>query len=322
MSAATAGATAADKTGCRTLVIVTGPTGSGKSALAVELAKHFATDVISADSRQIYRGIPIGTATPTPGEMDGVIHHFVSIFDLDRYYSAAQYESDVMELLPQMWRKGNVAVMCGGSMMYVDAVARGIDDIPTVSDRNRRRAMSLYENGGLQRLRLTLLEMDPVYYREADLNNHKRLIHAIEICMEAGVPYSSLRTGKSKTRPFSTVGIAIGWNREDLFDRINRRVDAMIAAGLVDEARAVSGLRHLNSLNTVGYKEMFRYIDGEWDLDTAIQRMAKNTRVYAKKQLTWLKQRPSVAILDPYCGIPLKEQALAVIRSRSMTKIK
>lgn len=181
--------------------------------------------------------------------------------------------------------------------MYVDALVRGIDQLPTVSDENRRRAWQLYEQGGLQRLRLELLELDPVYYREADLNNHKRLIHAIEICWEAGVPYSSLRTGEQKQRDFETSMFAIDIPREQLFERINRRVDLMIENGLEEEARRVYPLRHLNSLNTVGLKEMFAYFDGRMDRATAIERIKKNTRVYAKKQLTWMKRRPEITLL-------------------------
>lgn len=194
-------------------------------------------------------------------------------------------------------------------MMYVDALVRGIDQLPTVSDKNRRLAWQLYEQGGLQRLRLELLELDPVYYREADLNNHKRLIHAIEICWEAGVPYSSLRTGEQKQRDFETSMFAIDIPREQLFERINRRVDLMIENGLEEEARRVYPLRHLNSLNTVGLKEMFAYFDGRMDRATAIERIKKNTRVYAKKQLTWMKRRPDIILLTP--SQPLLPQLLS-----------
>lgn len=293
------------------LIVITGPTGSGKSDLAIELAGFLKCDIISADSRQIYRHIPIGTATPTAEQLATVRHHFIGVLELDQYYSAAQFESDVMELLPRLWEKNRDVVMAGGSMMYIDAVTRGIDDLPTITPDIRKTATEIYNRGGLQQLRLELLERDPVYYREADLNNPKRLIHAIEICLQSGVPYSSLRTGTIKQRPFKTVMMAVDWPREILFDRINRRTEAMIDAGLADEARAVSHLRHLNSLNTVGYKEMFEYLDGKTDLITATARIAKNTRVYAKKQLTWMKQRPSIHLLDP--TLPLARQALEIL---------
>lgn len=281
------------------LVVITGPTGSGKTDLSIQLAQRLGCDIISADSRQLFRDIPIGTAAPSPQQLATVTHHFVGTLSLDEYYSAARYEEDVMALLPSMWEKSPYAVMCGGSMMYVDAVTRGIDDLPTVSDSVRRHVMDLYESEGIEGIRATLRNLDPDYLAIADPANHRRLIHAIEISLEAGQPYSSLRTGTVKERPFKTVKMMIDYPRETLFDRINRRVDAMIEAGFIEEARRVYPLRHLNSLNTVGYKEMFAAFDGTMTLDTAIERMKKNTRVYAKKQLTWLKRDPSVIRLNP-----------------------
>lgn len=280
------------------LIVITGPTGSGKSALAMRMAREIGCDIISADSRQMYREIPIGTAAPSADDLARVTHHFVGNLSLGDYYSAAQYEDDVIRLLPSLWEKSPVQILCGGSMMYIDAVTRGIDELPTISDDIRRRAWELYERGGLQQLRLTLLELDPVYYREVDLNNHKRLVHAIEICRQAGVPYSSLRTGRVKPRDFDIEMIAVDMPRDTLFDRINGRVKKMVECGLIEEARAVSHLRHLNSLNTVGYKELWPYIDGETTLDEAIAKIARNTRVYAKKQLTWLKNRPHRLIIS------------------------
>ncbi len=281
------------------LIVITGPTASGKSAIAVEVARRLSCEIISADSRQIFREIPIGTAAPTPEEMAAVPHHFVGIKNLDEYYSAACFESDVLSLLPQLWQRSPYAVMCGGSMMYVDAVCRGIDDLPEISVENRRRATEIFDRGGLQQLRLELLELDPVYYRQVDLNNHKRLIHAIEIIYQSGKPYSQLRTGAIRQRPFRIMKFAVDMPRETLFDRINRRVDKMIADGLEQEARAVYSRRHLNSLNTVGYKELFAMFDGLIDRPAAIARIAKNTRVYAKKQLTWLKRDPQITWLKP-----------------------
>ena len=283
----------------KTLVVITGPTGSGKTSLAVEVAKAKGTEIISADSRQIFKEIPIGTAAPSEEERAAVPHYFVATHSLKDYYSAADFESDVISLLERKWREHDVMVMAGGSMMYVDAVINGIDDIPSISDENRRRAMAVYENGGLQQLRLDVLELDPEYYRQVDLNNHKRLIHALEIMYESGKKYSALRTGQSSIRDFRVLKFALNLPREVLFDRINRRVETMIDAGLEAEARAVYDMRHLNSLNTVGYKEMFEYFDGKMDRATAIARICKNTRVYAKKQLTWLKKDDSVIWLNP-----------------------
>lgn len=282
-----------------TLIVITGATGSGKSDLAVSIAEKLGCHIISADSRQIYRDISIGTAAPTQEQLAAVPHHYIGTLALDEYYSAAQYESDVLELLPILWRDSDYAVMCGGSMMYVDAVTRGIDELPTITPEIRAEAMRLYAEGGIQLLQETLQRIDPIYYGQVDRSNHKRLIHAIEITMQAGVPYSSLRTGRVKQRPFRIVKCAIAYEREQLFERINRRVEAMIDAGLVDEARRVYPLRHLNSLNTVGYKELFAYFDGYMDFDTAVARIAKNTRVYAKKQLTWMKRDDSVVMLSP-----------------------
>ena len=283
----------------KTLVVITGPTGSGKTSLAIEVAKAKGTEIISADSRQIFKEIPIGTAAPSEEERAAVPHYFVATHSLMDYYSAADFESDVISLLERKWREHDVMVMAGGSMMYVDAVINGRDDIPSISDENRRRAMAVYENGGLQQLRLDVLELDPEYYRQVDLNNHKRLIHALEIMYESGKKYSALRTGQSRKRDFRVLKFALNLPREVLFDRINRRVETMIDAGLEAEARAVYDMRHLNSLNTVGYKEMFEYFDGKMDRATAIARICKNTRVYAKKQLTWLKKDDSVIWLNP-----------------------
>lgn len=282
-----------------TLVIVTGPTASGKTDLAINIAREIGSDIVSADSRQIYMGLPIGTAAPTAEQLASVKHHFIGTLPLDAYYSAAEYEADVMRLLPELWKKSNIAVMCGGSMMYIDAVTRGIDELPTISTRIRDEVKSMFERGGNELLINTLRRIDPAYLERADLHNSRRLIHAIEITMEAGQPCSSLLTGKARKRDFNIVKIAIDYEREQLFDRINRRTDAMIAAGLEDEARAVYHLRHLNSLNTVGYKEMFAMMDGIMERDTAIARIAKNTRVYAKKQLLWLSKDPSVIRLSP-----------------------
>ena len=282
-----------------TLVVITGATGSGKTSLAIEVAKASGAEIISADSRQIFREIPIGTAAPTPEELAAVPHYFVGTHSLTDYYSAADFEADVLRLLEEKWKTHSTMVMVGGSMMYVDAVVNGIDDLPTISEENRRRAMLVYEEGGLQQLRLDLLEMDSDYYKIVDLNNHKRLIHALEIMYESGKKYSELRTGERRQRDFRILKYAIDLPREVLFSRINARTEQMLASGFLQEAERVYPLRHLNSLNTVGYKELFAYFDGKMDYDTAVARIAKNTRVYAKKQLTWLKKDDSVKFLLP-----------------------
>lgn len=277
-----------------TLIVITGPTASGKTGLAIEVAHSLGCDIISADSRQMFRGIEIGTAAPTPAELAQVRHHFVGQLELGDYYSAAQYETDVLQLLPRLWQQSPVQVMCGGSMMYIDAVTRGIDQLPAISAGVRERVMGIYEADGLEAVRALLHQLDPDSYRRVDPSNPRRNIHAVEICLEAGEPASALLTGLKKERDFRILKFGIEMPREELFGRINRRVDHMISLGLEAEARRVYPLRHLNSLNTVGYKEMFAYFDGTMDFDTAVRRIGKNTRVYAKKQMTWLKRDPDV----------------------------
>ncbi len=283
----------------KTLIIITGPTGSGKTDLSINIARELGCHILSADSRQIYRAIPIGTAAPSPQQLDAVPHHFVATLELNEYYSAARYEADVMSLLPELWRDNDYAVMCGGSMMYIDAVVNGIDELPDISPGIRAQAMEIYTSQGIEGLRTALRDIDPEYYGIVDLNNHKRMVHAIEISMQAGVPYSSLRTGAKKSRPFRILKFAYQYDREALFNRINARVDKMMEQGLEAEARSVYHLRHLNALNTVGYKELFAYFDGIMDYDTAVARIAKNTRVYAKKQITWIKRDAQISYLNP-----------------------
>ncbi len=283
----------------KTLIVITGPTGVGKTETAIRLAEELNTEIISADSRQIYRGIPIGTAAPTPEELARVKHHFIQTLNLDQYYSAAQFECDVMQLLPKLFKAHDAVVLCGGSMLYVDAVCNGIDEIPTISDEVRIAAYKLYDDVGLEGIAKRLIEVDPEYYEIADKQNAKRLIHALEIYMQAGVPFSSLRTGKAKQRPFRILKYGLNLPREALFERINHRVDHMIELGLENEARSVYELRNLNSLNTVGYKEMFAYFDGTMDFITARERLKKNTRVFAKKQLTWMAKDKNIIATSP-----------------------
>ena len=283
----------------KTLIVITGPTGVGKTGKAIELAQSLGTEIVSADSRQLYRDIPIGTAAPTAEELAMVKHHFVGILGLEEYYSAAQFEVDALEVIKRIFAERDYAVMCGGSMLYVDAICRGIDDIPTISDEVRSRVAEMVANCSAEELCETLRSLDPAYHAIVDLNNTKRVAHAIEICLQAGVPYSTLRTGKAKPRDFEIVKIALNLPREELFSRINSRVDAMIEQGLEEEARRVYPLRHLNSLNTVGFKEMFAYFNGTMERGVAIERIKKNTRVYAKKQLTWFQRDTTVRWLHP-----------------------
>lgn len=298
------------------LIVITGPTGSGKSDLAMQLAGRYGCDIISADSRQMFREIPVGTAAPSADDLARVSHHFIGNLSLGDYYSAAQYEQDVMRLLPSLWEKSPVQIMCGGSMMYIDAVTRGIDELPTISGKTRRGVLEIYEREGIDTVRAMLLDLDPDAAARVDLNNPRRVIHALEICLESGRPYTALCTGTVKQRDFDIIKLAISLPREVMFDRINRRVDRMVEAGMIEEVGRLYQQRHLNSLNTVGCKEIFAMMDGKMDRDTAIARIGKNTRVYAKKQLTWLKRDPSVIYLDG--TRPLLPQALAVIGGQTV----
>lgn len=273
------------------LIVVTGPTASGKTDYAVRLAIEHDTEIISADSRQIYKGIPVVTAVPDESQRMGVTHHLMEALPLDAYYSAAMFEEDALKIATEIWKRRDVVIVCGGSMMYVDALIHSIDAIPTVPDSIRIPLMEDWKQNGDEWLRDRLKMLDPDYYAVVDHANMKRVFHAVEICMSAGVSYTSLRTGKRKKREFEIEKIVIDLPRETLFDRINRRVLSMIERGLEEEARNVYPMRHLNSLNTVGLKEMFSYFDGEMDFDTAVARIQKNTRVYAKKQMTWLKRQ-------------------------------
>lgn len=273
------------------LIVITGPTASGKSDLAVRLAIEHDTEIISADSRQIYRGIPIVTAIPDMVQRMGVTHHLMEMLPLDSYYSAAMFEQDALKIAYEIWKRRDVAIVCGGSMMYIDALLYGIDELPTVPDSIRLPLMEEWKRNGDDWLRDQLKKLDHEYFSQVDQANMKRVFHAVEICMASGTTYTSLRTGKKKTRDFEIEKIIIDLPREELFERINRRVLKMVENGLEEEAKSVYSMRHLNSLNTVGLKEMFAYFDGMMDFDTAVARIQKNTRVYAKKQLTWLKRR-------------------------------
>ena len=282
----------------KTLVVLLGPTAVGKTELSLSLAKLLSSPIISADSRQIYKTIQIGTAAPTEEQLQEVKHYFVHQLELDEYYSAAQFESEVLQLLDNHFKTHDVALMSGGSMMYIDAVCKGIDDIPTISDDVRNLMHERLRNEGLDVLKAELRMIDPDYYAIVDLKNQKRIVHALEIYYQSGKPFSSFRTHTQKERPFRIVKIGLMRSRDVLFQRINQRVDEMMKEGLMEEVRSVYHLKHLNSLNTVGYKELFKVLDGEWDLPMAVERIKKNTRVYAKKQMTWFKHDEDIHWLN------------------------
>ncbi len=282
----------------KTLLVITGPTAVGKTELSLSVAKLLSSFIISADSRQIYKGMKIGTAAPTEEELRQVKHFFVHTLELDQYYSAAIYEEQVLKLLDNRFQTTDYAVMTGGSMMYIDAACNGIDDIPTIDDATRNLLHERLQTEGIDTLLAELRLLDPDYYAVADLKNTKRVVHALEVCYMTGRPFSSFHTGTRKQRPFRVVKIGLRRERQQLFDRINRRVDQMMADGLMEEARQLYPMRHLNALNTVGYKELFKVIGGEWELPFAVERMKKNTRVYAKKQMTWFKNDPGMNWID------------------------
>ena len=283
----------------KTLLVIVGPTGVGKTELSLRAAEYFSTSILNADSRQLYRDIPIGTAAPTAEDLSRVPHHFVGTLNLDDYYSAARYESEAISLLERLFAGCDTVVLSGGSMLYVDAVCQGIDDIPTISDSVRQQMRERYENEGLETLAAELERLDPAYFAQCDIRNPKRVIHALEICHMTGRTYTSFRVRKIKERPFRIIKIGLCRERGELFGRIGRRTDQMLSVGLLDEARRVLPHRDCNSLNTVGYKELFKYLDGEWTLDFALEKIKRNTRVYAKKQMTWFKKDPEIAWFHP-----------------------
>ena len=274
----------------KTLIVITGPTAVGKTALCLEIAKHFDIPIINADSRQIYRELRIGTAQPTKEQMQEVKHYFVGTLGLDDYYSASLFEQQVLECLEQQFLTSDYALLSGGSMMYIDAVCDGIDDIPTIDDETRTLMKQRLADEGLEALVEELKRLDPEYYEIVDRQNPRRVVHALEICTMTGKTYTSFRKREKRQRPFQIIKIGLNRPREELYDRINQRVDQMMADGLLEEARSLYPLRHLNALNTVGYKELFDYLEGRWPLEEAVERIKGNTRRYARKQLTWYKK--------------------------------
>lgn len=281
----------------KTLVVVTGPTAVGKTALTMELAQHYGVPIINADSRQIYRELKIGTAAPTDEQLRQVPHLFVGSKSIDDYYNASMYEQEVLSYIKES--SSPIHLLSGGSMMYIDAVCNGIDDIPTVRDDIRQEMKRRYAEEGLDALCEDLKRLDPEHWAVVDRKNYRRVIHALEICYQTGQTYTSFRKQEKKLRPFRIVKIGLNREREELYTRINQRVDQMMAEGLLDEVRQMADKRQHNALNTVGYKEMFNYLDGTWTLEEAIERIKGNTRRYARKQLTWYKRDEEMRWFHP-----------------------
>ena len=280
------------------LIVLVGPTGVGKTNLSLNLANKYNCSIVSADSRQFYRGLEIGTAAPSKSQLAQVKHYFVGMLDTEEYYSVSKFEEDALSVIADEHKRNDIVIAAGGSMLYIDALCNGIDQLPTIDETLRKELYDQYQTSGIEPIRAQLKLLDPVFYDQVDLKNHKRVIHALEICLMAGKPYSSLRTNKRKTRPFNIIKIGLMRERSELYERINNRVDIMMSEGLLNEARLQYPQRHLNSLNTVGYKELFNYIDGAWTLDFAIEKIKQNTRIYSRKQMTWFKRDNEINWID------------------------
>lgn len=283
----------------KTLFVIVGPTGVGKTSLCLKVAEHLNTVIINADSRQVFKEIPVGTAAPTKDERKSIRHFFVGNLHINEYYNASKYEQDVLKLLNILFKYKDNVIMSGGSMMYVDAVCKGIDDIPSVDDNIRKTLQERFDKEGLSGISKELALLDPDYYAIVDKNNHKRIIHALEICLSTGKPYSSFRKNTTKERPFRIIKIGLNMDRQKLYERIDLRVEQMIHDGLIQEALNVYEYKDLNALNTVGYKETFEYLDGLCTLENAIFRIKSNTHKYCRKQLTWFRRDPNIHWFSP-----------------------
>ena len=287
-----------------TLLVLLGPTAVGKTTLSLQLAERLSAPIVSADSRQMFRGMSIGTAAPTVEELECTPHYFIGTLAPDQYYSAACYEQEALRLINNLFEQHEIIILTGGSMLYLDAVCRGIDDIPTVDENVRKALRHRLETEGLDSLRTELQLIDAEYYARCDLQNARRIVHALEIYYTSGRPYSSFLTGKHSNRPFRIIKAGLRRERANLFDRINKRTSAMIRSGLIYETRSLSPYRYCNALNTVGYKESFLYIDGTWSLDQTLEKICRNTRVYAKKQMTWFQRDETIHWFDAESTTP------------------
>jgi tRNA dimethylallyltransferase len=296
-----------------TLLVITGPTAIGKTGLAIQLAQAYDTEILSADSRQFFREMNIGTAKPSPEELAAAPHHFINTLGITDNYDAGKYEAEAIELLSKLFQKKSVVILCGGSGMYVDAVCKGFDPLPEIDEKYRKQLNEIFKAEGLPALQQLLQKHDPEHYNFVDLNNPHRLIRALEISLATGNPYSSYRKGISRKRNFKIIRIGLNTNKEILHERINQRVDLMMQAGLESEVRQLYSQRHLNALQTVGYKELFDYIDGKFGLDEAIDLIKQNTRRFAKRQLTWFKKEEQTVWMDPFGGGNLLEQITTLL---------
>lgn len=281
------------------LIVIAGPTAIGKTDLSLSIAKKYNTDILSCDSRQFYKEMRIGTAVPSQEELSQIKHHFIQNLSIANKYSVGKFEIDALKKIEELHKEKDVLVMVGGSGLYIDAVCRGLDDFPDVKEGLRDELNLRYKNEGIESLKRQLIELDPEYHNEVDKSNPHRIIRALEICISTGKPFSSYRKQQKKKRKFTTIKLILSREREILYDRINKRVDIMMSEGLLEEAKSVYEYRENNALQTVGYKELFAYFDGDWDLETAISEIKKNTRRYAKRQMTWFRRDPETVFFDP-----------------------
>jgi tRNA dimethylallyltransferase len=281
------------------LIVLTGPTGIGKTKIGIEIAKHFTTEIVSSDSRQIFKELTIGTAVPGIDELAEVKHHFIQTLSINENYNASRYENEALDLLSSLFKKHDLVLLVGGSMLYIDAVCNGIDIMPDSDPEIRKNLSEQLKNNGLESLRFQLKKLDPDYYNSVDLKNPNRIIHALEICIMTGKPYSTFRSHPKKSRPFSVIKIGLNCERELLHNKINLRVDQMIEAGLETEARELFHLKNLNALNTVGYRELFVFFEGEITREKAIELIKRNSRRYARKQLTWFRNDIEMNWFEP-----------------------
>lgn len=280
------------------LISVVGPTGIGKTRLAIDLAKYFSTEIVSCDSRQFFREMKIGTASPSAEELAEAPHHFIGNLSVEAYYSIGQYEEDALKKLNELFEKYETVILVGGSMMYEKAVIEGLNDLPEADENNQKKLQEIFEKEGIEKLQEILKELDPEYFAVVDFHNHRRLLRAIDVIWQTNKKYSEQIAVSQDSRDFKTIRIGIEAPREDLYDRINRRVDIMMEKGLLEEAKSLKKFKHLTALNTVGYSELFKYFDGEWDLDFAVSEIKKNSRRYAKRQLTWYRKANDIHYLQ------------------------
>ena len=282
----------------KNLISVVGPTGIGKTRLAIDLAKHFSTEIVSCDSRQFFKEMIIGTASPTEEELAEAPHHFIGNLSVEEYYSIGQYEEDALKKLNELFEKYDTVILVGGSMMYEKAVIEGLNDLPEANEENQIKLQEILDNEGIEKLQEMLKELNPEYFSVVDFHNHRRLLRAIDVIWQTNKKYSELIAVSQDSRDFNVIRIGIEAPREELYDRINKRVDIMMEKGLLDEAKGLEKFKHLTALNTVGYSELFKYFDEEWDLEFAVSEIKKNSRRYAKRQLTWYRKADDIHYLQ------------------------